>query len=428
MTSQTTMLSGYRVLDLSQFLSGPLCSSTLAAFGAEVIKIEPPTGDGNRQLPPFIEQPGRDEPEHDRSLVHFKRNQNKKSIVLDLKTERGQRVLARLIADSDVLLHNYRAGVAERVGADYDTAKTANGKIIYCAIAGMEAPIGDDPADPQPPGGVIDLVAQSLSGLLGATGPLGGEPVRSRAPVADQAAGLYAAVAILSAIVERDIKNGGHGSRRLRVPMVETLGTLLWDESLDAFQQQGLENRTGNMSGRLCPYNTYPTRDGRFVAIAAASSGEWRRLIAALDLPELDRPEWLQAANRAKDRTIIDELISSWAAQHDRSDLISQLRAYGVTTGAVLEIDDMLATGPYKESVLYEIQDDAYGTLHAPRFPVEVDGHRPAGPIGNVARLGEHSREILTEVAGLTEEEIADLVSSGVAAEPTTPAAKGVES
>lgn len=414
MPAHPRLLAGYTILDLSQYLSGPLCSTTLAALGADVIKVEPPQGDGNRQLPPFLEHGDADEPKHNRSLVFLKRNQGKKSIVLDLKSSGGQKVLHRLIAEADVLLHNFREGVAERVGADYESAIATNKDLIYCSITGQLGKIGEVPSDTPPqPAGVIDVVGQALSGFLGSTGPQGGDPVRSRAPIADQTAGLYATISILAAVIDRDVNNRGRGSRRVRVPMVESLAALLWDESLDAFQQQGMENRMGNISGRLCPYNTYRTRDGSFVTIAAASRGEWQRLVEAVQLPELERPEWLEASERSASRDTIDGILADWAAQHDRDDLIRALRAHGVTVGAVLEIDDMLSHDAYRESVLYTIEDDNFGVLHAPRFPIEIDGQRPAGRTGAVPKLGEDSIEVLRETAGLTTEEIDELLASG---------------
>lgn len=422
MPAQPQLLAGYTVLDLSQYLSGPLCSTTLAALGADVIKVEPPHGDGNRQLPPFMENGDAEEPKHNRSLVFLKRNQGKKSIVLDLKSEGGQRVLHRLIAKSDILLHNFREGVAERVGADYASATATNKDLIYCSITGQLGSIGEVPSDnPPQPAGVIDVVGQALSGFLGSTGPKGGDPVRSRAPIADQTAGLYATISILAAVIERDVRNGGRGSRQLRVPMVESLAALLWDESLDAFQQQGMENRMGNISGRLCPYNTYRTRDGAFVTIAAASRGEWQRLNNAVQLPELDRPEWQEAAQRSASRDTIDAILADWASQHDRDDLVRALRAHGVTVGAVLEIDDMLSQDAYRESVLYPIEDDNFGVLHAPRFPIEIDGHRPEGQTGKVPRLGEDSLQILRDTAGLADEEIDDLLTSGAVSSAKPP-------
>ena len=152
MPAHSQLLAGYTILDLSQYLSGPLCSTTLAALGADVIKVEPPHGDGNRQLPPFMENGDADEPQHNRSLVFLKRNQGKKSIVLDLKTDGGQKVLHRLIAKSDILLHNFRDGVAERVGAGYEDAIAINENLIYCSITGQLGSIGEVPSDdpPQP--------------------------------------------------------------------------------------------------------------------------------------------------------------------------------------------------------------------------------------------------------------------------------------
>lgn len=419
MPPKAKMLEGYTILDLSQYLSGPLCASTLATFGAEVIKVEPPAGDGNRQLPPFIENGDAEEPRHNRSLVFYKRNQGKKSIVLDLKTDGGKQILKTLMGNADVLLHNFREGVAERVGADFETASAANPNIIYCAVTGQYGGIGDVPDTvTHPPGGVIDLIGQALSGLLGATGPNGGQPVRSRTPIADQAAGLYATVAVLAAIIERDVRPQAQKPRRIRVPMVETLASLLWDESLDVSQAQGFEKRTGNLSGRLCPYNTYETRDDKFVTIAAASSGEWRRLNEAIEVDELNRSEWTDASQRTIDREQIDAIISGWTKSLDRDTVITQLRSYGVTVGAVIEVDDMLASDAYRSAVLYEIPDRSFGTLYAPRFPIEIDGNRIQGPTGPVPGLGEHSREVLEESAGLSAAEIDTYIAAGAVYEP----------
>ena len=410
-------LNGYTILDLTQYLSGPLCSMTLATLGADVIKVEPPAGDGNRGLPPFVGSQDvsdiRLHPE-DESLVFIKRNQGKRSIVLDLKTEAGQGVLHELMRKSDVLLHNFRPGVAKRLGIDKSTAQKVNPALICCEIAGQFGQIGDPIGRPDyPAGGVIDLVGQALSGLLGTSGSAG-EPTRSRAPIADQVAGLYATVAVLAAIVGRDNSRGSGKTQAIRVPMVESLAALLWDESLDSYLRAGYSGRAGNASGRLSPYNTYLTRDQKLVAIAAASPGEWTRLVTATNLKELEAPTWLEASNRSRDRETIDQVLCSWVATLDCDDVIHTLRLHGVTVGAVLEAEDMIKDGPYRESVLYEVDgtSEAEPAL-APRFPLEINGIRLKGKSGNSPKLGADGRDILRRVCGFREHEISQLMRRG---------------
>ena len=366
----TGCLGPYTILDATQYLAGPFCTMILGALGATVIKIEPPdSGDPSRHQPPFATADGlkwERLDETDIGLAYLKRNVGKNSISLDLKSEADRVRLYQLVTEADVFIHNFRPGVAGRLGVDPDRIQRENPRIVYCAIDGLGAYAVDGDAR-----GVLDIVGQALSGLMAITGEEAGMPVRCGAPIGDEAAGLFAAVGILAALLGRDGKSGEGIGRRLTVSMVGSLASLVWDEHIDVYKALGLPDRSGNGAYRNVPFNTYKATDG-YVAIAAIGPREWQRLVAATGIPEFaSHPEWSHMTYRVRDRAVIDGLLEAWVATRSRHEVVDHLVAGGVTAAIVNSVADILDDERYRSAYLYPVESNGRPTgAWAARLPI----------------------------------------------------------
>src|SRR5246127_570985 len=267
----TGPLKDVKVIDLSHIMAGPACSMLLADMGADVIKVErmPDGDDSRRMVPPAIA---------DQSAAFLIMNRNKRGIALDLRTEGGRNVLARLLKDADVLIENFRRGTMERMGLGYDALHALNPKLIYCSISGFGR------TGPYADRGGFDLVAQGMSGLMSITGEGPGRPpVKVGAPLTDITAGILACLGILAALHSRT--SSGRGQ------MVDT--SLFEAGIIHTYWQSAIYLATGQPPGPMgsahplfAPYQSFPTADG-WINIGAANQGNWLRLLAVLDSPEM---------------------------------------------------------------------------------------------------------------------------------------------
>lgn len=406
-------LSGYVVLDLTHVLSGPLVTSILGCLGATIIKVEAVTGDVNRRQPPFATKDGLSwdqTDDMDIGLSFLKRNVAKAGICLDLKTPAGMRALHSLARVADAFVHNFRPGVVERLGVAERDMHAINPRLVYCAVEGL-GPYRE-PGDDR---GVVDLVAQALSGVMAATGQPDGPPTRCAAPIGDSAAGLYGAIAVLAGLLERDGRPGREKGGSFQVSMLSGLVSLLWDEHLDVHHRAGMPERNGNTIRRTCPFNTFLTSDNEWVVISAFSAAEWQRLLSATGLTELARPEFDEQAERLKHRELIEDRISSWVRARPRAEVLELLSRTGGTYAPVTTIVDVLGDQHYQDSLLYKVRHPIHGNTGAlgPAFPIIVDNqqvHPDPAP-----GLGQHTEFVLREIAKMSDEEIADLKASGAA-------------
>jgi crotonobetainyl-CoA:carnitine CoA-transferase CaiB-like acyl-CoA transferase len=281
---------------------------------------------------------------------------------------------------------------------------------VYCSVEGLgpyRVP-GDDR-------GVVDLVAQALSGVMAATGHPGGPPTRSAAPIADTAAGLYGAVAVLAGLLERDGRHGKATGSGFRVSMLGGLVSLLWDEHLDVLHRSGAPERAGNTIARTCPFNTFLTADDEWVAICAFSPAEWHRVLRATELTQLERPEFDEQVARIRHRELIEGEIARWARARPRAQVLERLSRAGASFAPVTTVADVLADEHYQRTLLYEVRHPVHGRTGAlgSAFPIIVDELQvhPAPAPG----LGQHTDAILRDLAHMTDAEIAELRASGAA-------------
>ncbi len=311
-------MQGVRILDLGRVLAGPWATQILADQGADVIKVEPPGGDETRAFEPAVDGV---------STYFLSVNRNKRSIVLDLTTEAGQSVLQRLVASSDVVLENFRPGVAARLGLDWAGLEKAHPRLIYVAIHafGDAGPLADRPG--------YDMVLQAAGGAMSFTGRPGDPPLRSGAPVADLVAGLLAAQAMTAGLFDRE--RTGRGQRIVVNMMAAQVASLVYHGTRQMLTGES-ETQRGNAHRGLVPYDVFSCVDGH-VVVACGNDRMWARLRVALGLEDV--PAWRTNRGRVAAREAVDSAIASVLAPLTVAAADQRLAAAGVPAGAVLNVE-----------------------------------------------------------------------------------------
>lgn len=377
------VLHGTRVLDLTRFLSGPHCTLLLAGLGAEVIKIDDPaSGDPALAAPPYVGPHGvslERRSERDVGIAYLKRARGKKSVTLNLKSEEGRELLLGLVEKADVLVENFRPGVAERLGIGYETLKARNPRLIYCALSGFGA------TGPEREAKAYDLMTQAAVGLMSVTGPPESGPVKTGTQLSDTIAGTHAALGVVSALLERQ---GSGAGQMIDVSMADCLFSMMMDEPLDCYEALGLAPRQGNRIMRFSPFNTYAARDG-WVAIGAVSRADWHGILSALGRDDLkanadmDRTEWRIAHNEG-----IDALIALWARERPVAHICEALRRFDVPCAPVRTPREALDWAQLRERGMVQPLQDTAGApteVLAAGFPLKFSrshaGHEAAAPV-----------------------------------------------
>ena len=309
-------LRGLKIIDLTMMLAGPYCTMMLADQGADVIKIEPPSGDVTRALGPF---------QSEDSARHFggyfqSINRNKRSIVLNLKDEADRDILLKLIASADVLVENYRCGVMERLGLGYERLKATNSRLVYACLRGFGDPrSGSSPYVDWP---AYDVVAQAMGGVMAITGNAATGPVKTGPGIGDIVPAMMLAFGILAAL--RHAQRTGQG-QFLDVGMYDTM-VALCERSMYQFSYEGvIADAAGNGHPMLCPFGIFPTADG-WISIAAHQENFWRDLCKQMQRPELaSDPRYSTNAARVQHDAEVIETVASWTRRHTKADLALQL-------------------------------------------------------------------------------------------------------
>jgi formyl-CoA transferase len=373
-------LAGLRILELTQVMAGPFCGQVLADMGADVVKIEPPGGDSTRAALG--------------AGAFLAVNRNKRSLVLDLKSAEHQAVLHRLVASADVLLENYRPGVAARLGADWETLSELNPRLIYASVSGF----GQTGPYAQRPG--YDLIAQGLAGVMSVTGEPDGEPVKCGIPISDLSAGLFCALGILSAVVARERTGRG---QRIDTSLFEgALALSIW-ETAELWGAGRVPQPLGSGHRLLAPYQALRTADGH-LTVGANNQRMWRRLCETIGRPELiDDARFASNDDRMERRAeLVAELEKALAARSTH-EWVDVLVAAGVPCGPIHDYRQVFED-PHTQAREMEVRVDGMRMLGIPVKLSDTPGAvRRAAP-----SLGEHSREVLLE-AGLSAAEIAAL-------------------
>jgi crotonobetainyl-CoA:carnitine CoA-transferase CaiB-like acyl-CoA transferase len=365
-------LDGLKVIDFSQMAAGPLCTMLLGDMGADVVKVEPPDGDAGRRLgPPFVKG---------ESTLFMSLNRNKRSIVLDLKTEQGRQRAAQLVAGADILVESFRPGVADRLGIGFDAMRAQCPRLIYCSISayGQAGPWAGKPG--------VDGVLQAASGLMSITGLEGEPPSKLQAPVVDMITGYHGVIAVLGAMQQL---RQGTVPGRLDVNLYA--GALMLQQiPFTAYLMSGeLPVRSGSGAPYATPNEAYPTADGH-ILVAAYQEERWRRLCLALDRPELaEDPRFASLSARMTNRMLLTEELSRILRRRTTSDWVELLERADVLCAPVADYRRVAESPQLAASGLVSaVPHPTIGSVAMPGFAI---AGRPTPVRHPPPLLGEHN-------------------------------------
>ena len=389
-------LKRLRVLDLTRVRAGPTCVRMFADFGADVIKIESPPGvDPND---------GMGGPRHGADFQNLHRN--KRSIALNLKASEGMDVFRKLAATADVVVENYRPDVKQRLGFDYESLKKINPRIILASISGF----GQDGPYAARPG--FDQIAQGMGGLMAITGLPGQGPVRAGIAVADSSAGLYAALGIFVALLEREMSGEGQW---VQTSLLQSQIAMLDFQAARYLMGGEVPEQAGNDHPTSMPTSVYQTADGH-INIAASGEGNWQRLCKVLERPDMFADVRFQSeALRSTNRIALNEAINQSTIKSGSETLVAKLNHAGVPCGPIYRIDEMFADPQVEHLQCATVVKHATrGDLKIVNQPVFLS-RTPARMQSATPELGEHSAAIL-EGLGYSPSEIDMLKRKGIIA------------
>lgn len=395
MTTRTGPLQGMRVIELAHIMAGPVCGLMLADMGADVIKVEKPSGDDSRRfVPPDI---------NGEAAAYMMMNRNKRGIALNLKDADAVDVLRKLLSEADVVIENYRTGTMERLGLGYDDLVKINPRLIYCEISGFGR------TGPYADRGGFDLIAQGMAGLMSITGEGPGRPpVKVAAPISDINSGILAAMGVSAAYA--NMLRTGQG-QKVDTSLFEAAIVQTYWQSAIAFATGEKPEPLGSAHPLNAPYQAFQTQDG-WINVGAANQSNWLRFLEVIGAPELnDDPKF--ASNEARKRKLPElvEILNGFLRKDTSEVWLARMEKAKLPAGPINDIlqmhDDPQTRA--REMVL---------TLDHPRAgKVDTIGHpvkfsrTPASITRAAPILGQHSREILREI-GLDEARIAALINA----------------
>ena len=395
MTRHTGPLAGMRVIELAHIMAGPVCGLMLADMGADVIKVEKPTGDDSRRfLPPEI---------GGEAAAYMMTNRNKRGIALNLKDPTAVAVLHRLLEDADVVVENYRMGTMERLGLGYEELAKLNPRIIYCEISGFGR------TGPYAQRGGFDLIAQGMSGLMSITGEGPGRPpVKVAAPISDINAGILAAMGI-SAAYANMLKTGR--GQKVDTSLFEAAIVQTYWQSAIAFATGKSPPPLGSAHPLNAPYQSFETRDG-WINVGAANQSNWLRFLDVIEAQHLDAdPRFSSNLQRIHNLPALVEILDGYLRQDTTENWLAKMEKAKLPAGPVLDILEMHADPQAQaRDMIVELDHPKAGRMKTLGHPVKYS-ETPAAITRPAPLLGQHSREVLAEI-GYPPAEIDRLIRS----------------
>jgi len=392
-------LQGIRVLDLSRVLTGPFCTMTLGDLGAEIIKIEmPKIGDETRRWgPPFVAG---------ESAYFLSVNRNKKSITLDLSSEKGREILYALAEKSDVLIENFKPGDTDRLKIDYATMAKNFPRLIYCSITGYghTGEYRDRVA--------YDLVLQGMGGLMGITGEHGRPPVRIGVAVLDIGAGMYAAIAILSALIAREKTGKGQW---IDISLLDSAVSWMTYMAGYYFLTGKNPEKLGSAHPTIVPYQCFETSDGRFITVAVGNDKQFRNFCNAINMDELaDDSRFSTNPSRVAHRGQLIPTLEGVIKRKTRDEWLRILNEAEVPGGPVYSISEIFSDPQVlQRDMLVKVPHPTAGEVHQIGIPMKFSDTnaeiKSAPPL-----LGEHIEEVLSRLLGYNQKQISELKNEGI--------------
>jgi crotonobetainyl-CoA:carnitine CoA-transferase CaiB-like acyl-CoA transferase len=385
-----------RVIELAHIMAGPACGVMLADMGADVIKVEKPTGDDSRRfVPPKV---------GDESAAYMMMNRNKRGISLNLKDPAAVEVLRTLLADADIVVENYRKGTMEKLGLSYEDLSAVNPGLIYCEISGFGR------TGPYAERGGFDLIAQGMSGLMSITGEGPGRPpVKVAAPISDINAGILAAMGICAALANR--VQTGRG-QKVDTSLFEAAIVQTYWQSAIAFATGQKPEPLGSAHPINAPYQAFQTSDG-WINIGAANQSNWLRFLTVIEAPELDHdPRFSSNAVRQQNLPELIVLLNERLLKDTTENWLKRMEEAQLPAGPVNDILQMHQDPQaLAREMIVEVEHPTAGTVKSIGHPVKFS-ETPASVDSAAPLLGQHSREVLTEY-GYSASRIDTLINSG---------------
>ena len=398
----TKPLEGVRILDLTHMLSGPYAGMLLADLGAETIKVEPLKGEGTRKLLATDPQ---------NSLSGFGAyfltlNRNKQSVAIDLKSEEGLAVFHDLVRESDVVLENFSAGVARKLGIDYEHLSAINPRIITCGISGFGS------AGPNYQRPAFDQVVQALGGGMSITGQSADEPTRAGIPIADLGGGMFGVMGILAALYERE--RSGRG-QHVDISMLDCQISMLNYMATMHFLSGAVPEPIGNSHFVHVPYNSYPTADGHII-IAVIFDAFWDNLLEVIDEPAFRDEKYRTQPGRLADKDFIDSRLAGIFRTRPSAYWLEKLEEKRIPCAKVNRVDEALADEQVlSRNMVIDLKHPDGSTTRGPGNPIKLSrtGEESFAP---APLLGQHTQSVLGGILGYSDERLQALRDAGVVA------------
>ena len=390
-------LKGMRVLDLTRILAGPYATMILRDLGAEVIKIEQPgTGDEARDFGPF---------KNDFSLYFMSVNRGKKSVTLNLKSQRGKELFLELVKGSDILVENFRPGTMEKLGLDYESLKEHQPSLLYAACSGFGQ------TGPYAMRGAYDMIIQGMGGIISITGEPDRPPVRVGTSIGDITSALFTAIGILSALRHRDQTGEG---QLIDVGMLDCQVAILENAMVRYFSTGDIPRPLGRRHPAITPFEVFESADG-YVVIAIGNNELWRKFCEHVGQPELiDDERFSTNALRTENHESLFPILAEIMCHRTTDEWVEALEAIGVPCGPVNTVDKV-ANDPQvlARDMIAEVEHDTTGTVQVPGIPIKLS-ETPGQIDAPAPNLGEHTSEVLTGLLGLGVEEVNQLKQEGI--------------